>query len=133
MKGDGARLAFAGAWRTPRVPRRGACAKTSLDFRKSSITLCSLKHFFGNAQAFLDRHSYEDNCAAETAFRKMAFRKAIWQVDEDGLFGTLRDELVLAIWWGDQSNFSRIAEAKVLNPRRVWKRMVTKPWWKFWA
>ncbi len=78
-------------------------------------------HFFADAQAFLNDRPYDD-FDAEVKFRLDAFAQALRTVDGEGLFGEDRGELLLAVWWGDQSTRSMHEQARPLNPPDVFAR-----------
>lgn len=80
-------------------------------------------HFFGDAKKFLAERPYDD-FDQEVAYRLNLFREALVQVDSDGLFGQHRRELLLAVWWGDQSAESRVEHARQLNPPEMLNRFV---------
>jgi len=95
---------------------------------------CQYDRHLEAADTLLGRHcqqdfetaegEYEDHWEARVAARSQALQDAIGSVDFDGLLGKARNELVVCIWCGDQSDEDRLRYVEALNPAPVFDRFV---------
>lgn len=87
------------------------------------------EHFAAVQQVLDEFDPYADDLSIEEASAHIerindCCIRVMRELDEEGAFGrsTAREQVVVNLWRGDQSDEERIALSKQLNPESVWRR-----------